>query len=391
MEILFVLRLNQRNKTRPATIYCRITINGQRAGDFSTFGHVLPDDWHAKGQVVVAGTEEAQLTNDALTNIRNEIRSVYNRLKAEKLTITAVRVKALYLQKGEPQRTFLETFAQLIERKKILKRSKGTIQANTYKYDNIENFLKATGRRDLLPGDFSESLADELEFWLRSNLPSCGTEHVAKHLQLVKETLKLAVKQGDITTNPLQHMVLKRGKPKKPVFLTLAELKEIESLQFVSPTLQMTADLFVFCCYTGFAYEDLSSFNPKKNVKPGPDAQLWIYKERGKTDEIAMLPLFEGARRIMEKYQGKLPKIINDHYNNYIKQVAAIAGLDIKVTTHTARKTAANIWHNEGGVAMDDVALMLGHADPETTRKYYVQTDTRKLMQATERMRKLLS
>ena len=51
MEILFVLRLNQRDKIRPATV------NSQHAGDFSTFEHVKPDDWHVKDQVVISGTE----------------------------------------------------------------------------------------------------------------------------------------------------------------------------------------------------------------------------------------------------------------------------------------------------------------------------------------------
>lgn len=387
MEIRFVLRLNQSDKTKSATIYCRIILNGHRAGDFSTFEHVLPQDWHSKGQVVVSGTTESQLTNQALQNIRNGLKEIYNQLSPP---ITAARIKASYLQKDQPSRTFLELLQQLIERKQILKRAKGTIRANWYKYANLEQFLKEKAQERLLAGEFSEKVADQLEFWLRGNLPTCGTEHVAKHLQLVKEALQLAVKLGDIPRSPLEYLALKREKPKKPIFLTLDQLRRLENFSFASLILQKTADLFVFCCYTGLSYEDLTSFSPDLHIRKGPDGEAWLYKHREKTDEQAILPFFAGAQRVLQKYRGKLPFIRNDHYNTYIKQAAAIVGLEIKITTHTARKTAANIWHNEGGLSLDDVALMLGHADPKTTRTYYVQTDSRKLLEAAGRLRKLL-
>jgi integrase/recombinase XerD len=392
MEILFVLRLNPRDKTKLATIYCRLTLEGQRAGDFSTFEHVLPDEWHAKGQLVISGTEEARLTNEALSGIRNDLKGIYNRLKIDpEVSLSAVGIKAEYLRKEIPSRTFADVFMLLMERKKLLKRAKGTIDGNFYKFSNLKAFLKAKGKEKLLPGQFTETVADEFEFWLRGNLPSCGIEHVAKHLQLVKETLKLAVKLGDINRNPLEALTLKRGKPKKSVFLTLQELRLLEASSFVNPTLQMTADVFIFCCYTGLSYNELNSFSPEVDIRPGIDGHRWIYKSRGKTDEQAVLPLFDGAKRILAKHSNNLPYIRNDHYNNYIKQVVAIVGLNIHVTTHTARKTAANIWHNEGGLPMDDVALMMGHADPETTRKYYVQTDSRKLAEAADRLRILLA
>lgn len=391
MEIRFVLRHNLRDQARPATIYCRITLDGVRAGDFSTFEHVIPDQWHAKGQVVTAGTPEATLTNEALANTRNALREILNRFLREDTQPTANRIKAEFLRKDSPARTLLQILEALIERKTLLKRAKGTLDANRYKRGNLEAFMKATGRYRMLPGEFNEKLADEFEFWLRSNLPSCGAEHVAKHLQLVKETLKLAVRLGDIARSPLEFLSLKREKPKRPLFLSLSELRRLASLQLVVPALQRTADLFVFCCFTGLAYEDLTSFDASTHIRVGVDGLDWIYKRRGKTDEQAILPLFEGARRILEKYGYQLPYIRNDHFNNFLKQVAAIAGLPEGITTHTARKTAANLWHNEAGLPMDDVALMMGHADPETTRKYYVQSNPVRIVEAAGRLRGLLS
>jgi integrase len=234
-------------------------------------------------------------------------------------------------------------------------------------------------------------LADKFEFWLRANLPSCGVEHVAKHLQLAKEVLKLAVKMEEIRYNPLLYLDIKRGKPKKTVFITLSELRSLEVIRFASPVLQQTADLLIFTCYTGLAYEDLKTFSAQTHLRQGMDGEQWIYKARGKTDVLAVLPLFEPARRILDKYEGKLPYLRNDHYNRYLKQVAAIAGLPVSITTHVGRKTAANLWHNEGGLTMEQVAAMLGHSDPETTRKYYVQTDPEKLLQASNRLKVLFA
>lgn len=81
MEILFVLRLNKRNKYRPATIYCRITLNGKRAPAFSTYLKIDPKEWESKAQKIISSRSGTDQDNDTLDNIRNCLKDIYNELK----------------------------------------------------------------------------------------------------------------------------------------------------------------------------------------------------------------------------------------------------------------------------------------------------------------------
>ncbi len=59
---------------------------------------------------------------------------------------------------------------------------------------------------------------------------------------------------------------------------------------FTSELLRKVADLFLFQCYTGFAYQDVRSFHPDEHLKLNPGGRAWVYKPRVKTAETAVLP-----------------------------------------------------------------------------------------------------
>jgi integrase len=382
MEILFVLRKNKRNKEKSATIYCRITVDGKRAnGDFSTFVKTSPECWDSKAQKILSKSLEASEDNDTLTNIRSGLKEVYNDFMRRQKPITAQLLKLEYLQRAKPGRTFLQVFAELITRKEARKKAEGTIKHNWSKFRNCERFLASIGRLDLLPDEFTIKLADDFEHYLRTTLKACSHNHAMKHIQLLKQVLKHAARQQYIVTSQLEYIEVSFEKPKLPVFLTEAEVAVLEKYPFANSTLQKAADNYLFQCYTGFAYIDLMTFHPDEHLMKDVNMD-WIYKNRHKSGETAILPFFDRAKRILSKYNGHLPKFTNQVYNRLLKEIAQVLNLNKRLTTHTARKTAAMQWLN-AGVPEETVARMLGHGSTKQL-KVYARVQPKKIAQDTK-------
>lgn len=406
MEILFVLRKNQRDKSRPATIYCRITLNGERAGDFSTFVSVEPKDWHTKAQKILSSSREANADNEQLENIRNAIKDYFNQLTREGKPVTARILKELYTGKEKLVYSLIEIYQKFIDEQDQLHQvgevAKNTMKGYRARFNVLKRYLKQRKREDLLCDEFTIKFGNEYVLHLKTKEPTarknkernqdkrCSQNAAMRHIRGVSQVLDYAVVHEFIPFNPLLSFPYKFDKPKKPISLTTEELQRLEMYHFASDSLQRVADSYVFMCYTGFAYVDYTTFQKEAHLRQGEDRMEWIYKERGKTDEEAILPLFQKARRILEKYKGDLPLISNQKYNKYIKEAAEIVGIKKNLTTHTARKTAANLWLNHG-VPPETVTRMLGQSDVRTLMRYYAQVNEVKIARDVSLLHKMFN
>ena len=94
---------------------------------------------------------------------------------------------------------------------------------------------------------------------------------------------------------------------------------------------------------------------------------------RKKTGSIISVPILPKAEQILEKYKGELPKISNQRFNSYLKEVADILGIGNKLTHHVDRKTFATtiLFYNE--VPMEIVSELLGHSRLQVTQQHYVR------------------
>ena len=114
------------------------------------------------------------------------------------------------------------------------------------------------------------------------------------------------------------------------VFLSPEELEKFEMHEFAQLRLKLVKDLFVFCCYTGLPYLELMTLEQKHIIK-GFDGNLWIQLKREKTSKKLSIPLLPKAEVIINKYNGEsliFPRISNQRYNSYLKEIAAIVGIE---------------------------------------------------------------
>src|SRR3546814_1650345 len=80
---------------------------------------------------------------------------------------------------------------------------------------------------------------------------------VMKHLERLRKMVNLAVRLEWLPRNPFSALQLKFQKGERQ-FLTAEELRLIEEKDFHIERIQMVKDLFIFSCYTGLAYVDVS-------------------------------------------------------------------------------------------------------------------------------------
>jgi integrase/recombinase XerD len=113
------------------------------------------------------------------------------------------------------------------------------------------------------------------------------------------------------------------------------------------------------------------------DVVKGIDNELWIIKNRVKTDTKVTVPLLPLLLDIISKYTDLsipdiniFPKISNQKMNTNLKDLGAAAEIKQTLSTHLARHSAATtIWLNNG-ISLEVVSKMLGHTKISTTQIY---------------------
>lgn len=157
------------------------------------------------------------------------------------------------------------------------------------------------------------------------------------------------------------------------------------------PRLERVRDLFLMGCYCGLRYSDLVT------LKPGHVIDGMISKVALKTNEPVKIPVIPELQELFNKYwsnEKPLPEISNQKGNEYLKELAKIAGLQRKFNyTQKKNKTTEETiheawemmsWHVarhsfitnciQLGVPQDVVRRVVGHSSFKTLKKY-IQND----------------
>ena len=190
---------------------------------------------------------------------------------------------------------------------------------------------------------------------------------VYNYHKVLKTYIREAHASQLITVDPYQIIKLERGASENRKFLTKEELKRIEDKEFEDKCLERVRDMFLFCCYTGLAYADLSKFDFNEAIYS--DGMYRIRDYRQKTGTEYNISLVKKAMTILEKYNYQLPIISNQKYNAFLKVIGAFCEIKKRLTSHVARHSFATmaLAHD---VPIENVARMLGHQDIKTTQIY---------------------
>ena len=189
------------------------------------------------------------------------------------------------------------------------------------------------------------------------------------YMRKLKTILIYAIREGYITTNPISFKFHKDKVKTDP--LTLEEVRRIRTKVLGSRSMENVRDLFIFQCYTGLAFYDMSSLT-QKDIKVDDDGKEWIVKERIKTGVMAYIPVLPVVKEILVKHQYLLPTLSNQKYNSYLKEIQEVCGIKKTLHSHLARHTCGTLLLN-AGVDMLTVSKVLGHSSTKTTEAVYAK------------------
>lgn len=214
--------------------------------------------------------------------------------------------------------------------------------------------------------------ADILNFkhYLRN---SVGLSHntLCGYLTKAKSIFSYALDNNLISSNPFRQIRMQREEVEIHP-LTKQELERIRLHDFGSARLNHVRDCFVFASNTAMAYSDMASITPDDIREQ--DGVYFIRKCRVKTGVKYVVPLNDTALEILQRYEYYLPLISNQKYNAYLKEIARICGIRTRISSHTARHTAATLMLNSG-ISMDIVSKILGHTNTTMTAHYAKMMD----------------
>ncbi len=210
-----------------------------------------------------------------------------------------------------------------------------------------------------------------------------------KVVQRFRKVVMFAISEDYLDKDPF--MLYRAKTVKKPiVFLSPEQLKKLEETKFSIPRIQQIKDMFVFCCYTGLGFAEMSNLK-KSQFTTEFDGELWINIYRQKTQKDFKVPLLPKAKVIKDQYENDsdfvFPRVSNTKFNAYLKEIADTAGIDIRLTHHIARKTFATTVLLYNDVPMEIVSKLLGHSKLQTTQDHYGQILQRSVAEQMNRLK----
>lgn len=379
LSVLFWLKKSKKTKEGFIPIYVRITIKGIRE-EFSSGKKLLLEDWDEDESKAKTTCIDAKSINSYIRKTQVELEKHFERLKTSSAEVTPKMVKDAYLPPPVIKKTLLQAceFHNQIFAEKVSKGKGSPVVLK--RYERLQSytgqFIKSNFKKsDMGIEEVEYSFA--VQFYHFLIMKDIGDNSSMKYVKTLKQVIKKAVDHGWIKYNPIGGFKCPYKDPDRD-YLEMHELFSMYNKEIKIERLAEVRDVYVFCCFTGYAFETVYNLN-QDDLYTGLDGRMWISRDRSKTENEEAVPLLPIPLAILEKYKYNsycistkrlLPVNSNQRYNGYLKEVATVCGIDKELTTHTARHTFATTVTLENDVPIETVSKMLGHKSIRTTQIY---------------------
>lgn len=384
-RILLVIALNRIKKNSKAPIFCRITYNKKRK-QFATGVFISPNNWDNTRQKAKPPNKENDFINTQLSLIKQKINQAFLYLQVNDEVFDVDDIHLQY--KGEStntHKTLLEVFELHNNRMEKLigvEYTKSTYSKFIEAKNHTANFIKYQHKKnDILLESLNMNFLSDFDFYLKSEKNQKQIT-INKSIQRVRKIIKLALAKGYLKQDPFILYKPKRYDT-KVIFLNQEELNSLKEYIFKQKRLEQVKDMFIFCCYTGLAYQEMANLR-EEHLIIGFDDAIWIKMMRQKTKSSISIPLLPTASKILDLYRNEgrlLPIISNQKFNSYLKEIAEIVGIEKRLTHHIARKTFATTVLLYNDIPIEIVSELLGHSSISITQRHYAKVVQSKVSQ----------
>lgn len=378
MNVLFYIIKTRTLRNGEAPILLRVTIDGSYS-DIRINRSAKTELWDAKLGMCRGKSREANELNEYIRSLHTRLYEIHrNMVLQDEYFSPDILLKKLFNK--EMTKTVMVFFKEHNEdcRRRIgIDYAYSTINRYDNCYKSLQTVIeKEYGKSDITFTEFTNQLIRKYELYLKVD-KGLSQNTLVRYMKVIKKISGLATTCGLLKADPFAGMKFKQPKT-NPVFLTKEELDKIIQKEFDIPRMALVRDVFVFCCMTGLAFIDVRNLK-KEHIVLDSDGTYWIRKTREKTENMCDIPLLDIPLEIIRRYGDHkmcktkgilLPVMCNQKMNSYLKEIADFCGIDKEISTHSARHTFATTVTLANGVALTNVARMLGHTSTRMTEHY---------------------
>jgi integrase len=383
------MKVTIRQKSGMQYLYADISVSGIRIK--CTLGISIREGAYNNKKQIATG-ENAVETNILISEFKNlimdAIRNLQRKSDLSKETIVD-KVKAIKQSLSEPEmdekkNCFISYIENGIEQSTAI-RKESTIKQYVYCLNKYKEYQKARKMKLTFDKIDYEFYNDFLGYNMKKH--NLSTNSIGKLVKNIKMWMGKAHEEG-LHSN----LIFKTRSFKKPVeeaesvYLSEKELQLIRTALLPKKCLENVRDLFLLACYTGVRSQDYHLLNKTNLINNGT-----MFKVRTeKTDEEVIIPVHPIAKAIIEKYNGVPRQISNQKFNQYIKEICEIVGINESisitrtcggkkqritrpkyafVSSHTARRSFATNAYKSGMPSLSIMAIT-GHRTEKVFLKY---------------------
>lgn len=378
-NVLFFIRKTKLKKSGETPIMLRITIEGQLT-ELQLKRDVMPILWNQSKERCTGRDATSMEINRYLESVKLRLLDIHREMEDAGKLINPMEVKRRFLGLDEKHLMFFEVFQEHNDKCRELI-GKDYAKVTISRFDTClryfkEMALKKYHLKDIPMKEISHAIIQDYIHFLKAQ-KGLQENTVIRYMKVVKKITNMALANDWMEKDPFINIRFHEQEVHKE-FLTKEELETMQNKVFDVPRLDLVRDIFLFQCFTGLAFIDVSELKAGHLISDN-QGNLWIRKARQKTKVMCNIPLLDIPLAILEKYKGHplakkkgtlLPVLCNQKLNSYLKEIADLCGITKRLTTHAARHTAATTVFLGNEVSMENVAKILGHSNIKMTQHY---------------------
>ncbi len=345
-NVLFFIRKTRALKSGENPIMLRISIDGQLA-EIQLKRAVKPNLWNQKKERCTGKDATSIEINRYLDSVKLRLLDIHRNMELEDKLINSMEIKRKFLGLDEEHKMFFQVFQEHNDKCRELigiDYAKVTISRfdTCLKYMR-EMALKKHRMKDIPLKEVNHAFIQDYIHFLKTE-KGLSENTLIRYMKVIKKITNLALANDWMTKNPFVNIRFHEQEVHKE-FLTKEELEILRIKEFDIPRLELVRDVFLFQCWTGLAFIDVSKLK-EEHIVPDNEGNLWIRKARQKTKIMCNVPLLDIPLQILAKYEGHpycqkkgilLPVMANQKLNSYLKEIADLCGIKKKLSTHTGR------------------------------------------------------
>ena len=311
--------------------------------EFTTGYRIDAEKWDTDKQRVRNGCtnklkQSASEINASLLGYYTEVQEIFKKFEVEEIMPTPEQIKEAFNALHKPieeevkpkkstPNAFYKVFDEFV---RDCGRQNDWTDSTYEKFAAVKNHLM--NFRDGLTFDFfDEKGLNDYVTYLR-DVKEMRNSTIGKQLSFLKWFLRWAFKKGLHQNNAYDSYKPKlKSTQKKIIFLTWEELNKLREFEIpaAKQALDRVRDVFLFQCFTGLRYSDV--FNLRRSDIKGDHIEVTTVK----TSDSLIIELNNHSKAILDKYKDVafeddkvLPVITNQKMNDYLKELAELAGID---------------------------------------------------------------